>query len=309
MSEREPPSAKRVADLLDFEFPETSCYIEPKVLPKGSTFIFGGEAKIGKSWMMLEFARSLVTKRCPFDSRDLVVPNRARTLVIEQELGPQTFQERAKKVFEPIPRNIWEDFLFYESKRPELQLDSPEGRRYIKDMILDVRPNVLILDPISMMHGYNEDSAQDIAELFLTLEKFKKINPQDEMAVILSHHFKKPMIGPNGNVPPGFDRLSPYNFRGSSKWKDTPDTICTMFRGKDLDVPWEAWEVNCRWITRHAGSPPDMTLTVNSHDDGRVLFGHSKQKALRKLEEGPPKEVPLKSAADLAQTNFTFIPA
>lgn len=305
----DPPRAKRVADLLDFEFPDISCYIEPQILPKSATLIFGGEAKIGKSFMMIEFARALTCRRAPFDYHQFHVPERARVLLVEQELGPITLKRRLHKVFDAVPRDEWADYLFYESKRPELSLDDPEGQQYFADMIAETKPNVLILDPISMMHAYDENSSTDIAKLFRTLEFFKQINPEQEMAVILSHHFKKPQLGKDGAPASALDRLCPYQFAGSRKWKDTPDTICTMYRSKTLDVPWDAWEINTRWITRHESSPPDMVLTVNAHnDDGRVRFARARAAALPKLEEGPFKEVPLKKKEELdaEQKKFAF---
>lgn len=310
---REPPSAKKVSDLLVQEFPPISSYIEPEIIPKGGTLLFGGEAKIGKSWLMTEFARSLVTQKVPFDFHGFYVPAAVDVLVVEQELGPRGLKERMKKVFEK-EHSSWGDRLWYESKKPELQLDRGDGRKYFVDMIKDVKPNVLILDPISMMHGYDENSSEAIAKLFRHLEEFKKINPEREMSVILSHHFGKPPRDVSGQIATGFDRLSQYNFRGSSKWKDTPDTICTVFRGKTYPTPdWESWEIHCRWITRHNSSPPEMTLSVcERNDDGRVRWLRNRGGGTKAplLEEGPHKEIVIgdTKVVDAQQTKFLFNP-
>lgn len=308
----EKPKAKKVSDLLVQEFPALSSYIYPEILPKGGTLLFGGEAKIGKSWLMTEFARSLVTTKNPFDYEGFYIPSAVDVLVLEQELGPRGLKERLKKVFEK-EEGDWTERLWYESKKPELQLDRAEGRKYVVDMLRDVKPNVLILDPISMMHGYNENAADEIAKLFRHLEEFKKVNPEKEMAVILSHHFGKPMRGVDGRIAQEFDRLSQYNFRGTSKWKDTPDTICTAYRGVQLKTPWESWELHARWITRHGSSPPDMTFSVcERNDDGRVRWLRNKGGGAKipLLVEGPYKEVkvPDKREVDRLQNKFNFTP-
>jgi len=306
MSTREPPKAKRVADLLDQEFVDVASWIEPEVLPKGGTLLFGGEAKIGKSWLMAEFAKALVTCRSPFGYHDFNVPSQARVLIIEQELGERGFQKRLRKVLANEPRRMWEDNLFYESKRPELQL-SDMGRRHFVSMVKDVKPDVLILDPISMMHTFDENDATKIAELFRTLEMLKQLDGVGEMSVILSHHFGKPNTDPRMKV----DLLSPYNFRGSSKWKDTPDTLCTVLRAKELDLTWEAWELHARFMTRHSSCPPDMVLSVSRRrDDGEVRFERYVQKKLPQLEEGPPLDHPLSAKTgkelDQEQTKLSF---
>jgi hypothetical protein len=263
---------------------------------------------------MGEFARCLTTCATPFDWGGLYVPTLCDVLIIEQEIGPRGLKERMAKVMANEPRKIWQDRLYYESKRPELMLDTPEGRKYIGDMIKDIKPNVLILDPISMMHGYDENSTEKIALLFKHLEKFKQINPDKEMSVVISHHFKKPPHDMNGMIPVGFDRLDSYNFRGSSKWKDSPDVIMTMYRGKNIDTQggWESWETHVRWITRHGSPPPEMVMSVHGKaDDGRVRFIRTKeQKKFPKIVEGPhkPIKIPPAKVVDMKQVKLGFNP-
>ncbi len=48
-----------MAELIERPLPERQCYIEPAVLPYGGCMLFGGWAKVGKSFIMLELARAV----------------------------------------------------------------------------------------------------------------------------------------------------------------------------------------------------------------------------------------------------------
>ena len=76
-----------VVDLIEKPLPTAPCWIEPAVLPKGAKMLFGGHAKIGKSFVMLELARSLALGKQPFAAPALRVPSPTKVLLLEQELG------------------------------------------------------------------------------------------------------------------------------------------------------------------------------------------------------------------------------
>lgn len=302
---REPPKAKKAIDLLNKEFPQISCWIEPEILPKGGTLCFGGTAKAGKSFIMNELVRALILQKKPFDCPHFNVPYRARVLVLEQELGERGFQKRLRRMLENENPNAWGEYLWYESRRPEIQIIG-EGFRHIRHMVEEVRPNVLILDPVSMFYSCDENSSEEIGKVFKNIEGLKQIHPEDEMSVIFSHHFGKPGRGPDAPDP-----LDQYNFRGSSKWKDSPDTLCTVVRDGNINgLDWEAWNLRVRWLTRHESSPPDMKMTVNGvGDDGRVRWVGDMLESLPRIVAGPKKDVPKQNPEDIdKQERLVFRP-
>lgn len=245
-------------------------YIEPRLLQPDSTLLLGGAAKCGKSFLMLEAIRALTTGSNFMSHPNFYVPAPKRVLYVEAENSRDTTLERAKKIFEKETTDKYKDNFFFVSKELDLRLDSARGIRYFQHLIRDVRPEVLLLDPISFLYGGNENDNQVVGSLFYELAKFKKINPEVHMSIVFSHHFGKP---PWGKMADGWDELSEYNFRGASKWKDGGDTIITMARKHPkVDRDWEHWRLHMRFLTRHGSSPPEIWTTFNQEGDLRIRF-------------------------------------
>jgi RecA-family ATPase len=93
------PRAERVIDLLARDFPDNPSYIDPMILTKGGTLLLGGEAKVGKSFIMLELCRALTTGTPFMDNPSLTVPEPLRTLYIDAEVGERTNKARVIKNF------------------------------------------------------------------------------------------------------------------------------------------------------------------------------------------------------------------
>ncbi len=232
--------------------------------------MFGGQAKTGKSHVMLELARALSSADVPFGYPGFAVHNPARVLILEQELGPYGLQARARKVFAGHPVECLSENLWWSSKHPEMKFDSPEGRGVIARLVDQVRPNVLILDPISKFHSSDENSNTEVGRLLLNIDRLIADYRELELSVIISHHFGKPNRDPRWS----WDILDPYNFRGSSNWFGDMDTLATMARLPQMsNCKHEAWRVRSRWIARHGEAPTkELIFTVNQLDDLRVRF-------------------------------------
>jgi len=267
MSEQKLPL--KISDLLSMTFPQNSFWIEPAILPKGGTLLFGGAAKTGKSFIMLELARALSTGTRPFSSSIFSVPGKAKVLVIEQELGERESQSRYSNLLKNTRPSAYNDYLYNLSKVPSMQLNSNEGLKYLYDAIDHVQPNVVILDPISMFHGFDENSNTEIGDLFKRLEKIKGAFTHLSLSLILSHHFKKPSVGPYKT-----DTLSPYNFSGSQRWFNTPDTLATFHRGKTLKDK-SGWFLDSRWIPRMGKQLDDITFLIRPEDEDCQVQVHS----------------------------------
>ncbi len=262
------PKPSKLLSLIESELPERPCWIDPGILPKGGTLLFGGHAKTGKSFIMLELARALSTGTCPFGYNKIKVYEPVKVLYIEQELGEYGLQKRVKNIFAEEDVKVFGPKMWYASKIPQMQLDTQEGRGILFDLVETVQPQVLILDPIGRMHGYDENRSDQINELFASLEYLVKVFSQNDMSLVISHHFGKPGTDPKTTRDP----LDPYNFRGSSKFFDNPDTLITVAKKERLDTPWKSWNVIMRQELRQDEPMSDMLLTVNKEKDFRVRF-------------------------------------
>lgn len=267
--------AQPLVSLIERDLPIQRAWIEPAVLPKGGKLLFGGLAKTGKSMVMLNMALALATGATLFGYTLFRCPTPVRVLIIEQELGEIGLQERSRLLFHDVERAHM-DNLWYISKDPELQLDSPQGRKRLWEAVAQVRPAVVFLDPFGKMHTQDDNSNQSVTILWRHIDRLIKDFADLELSVVASHHFGKPLREPGSN----FDLLSPYNFRGASQFYNDMDSLVTMHRTDSLRLGHEAWKLRTRWgPNRHGGMPEeDLILTVNRNQDLRVVYEASVRK-------------------------------
>lgn len=252
--------------LLEKPLPVTKEWIGPNILPQGGKLLFGGQAAIGKSLIMLELARALSTgpRTRPFNSEFFYTTEQVRVLVCEQELGEHELQSRGSKIFDDI--EAISNTLFYVTKQPTLKLDTIDGFERMQKLLEQVRPNVLILDPISKFMEGNEDRASDVSSLLSRIDALMNQHKERHMSVMFSHHFRKPSFADGHSTDP----LDPYNFRGSSKWYDDPDTRWTL---QKLQHPTKkhAWRLKRHIVCRTGPSIDAIYFAVNEHDNLRVV--------------------------------------
>lgn len=258
------------AQLIRKGIPENEFWIGGDVLPKGTKMIFGGGAGIGKSMLMLELARGLALGSAPFDYPNMPVPRPAKVLIIEHELKEYGMIKRGAQMYksdeelDAIASNI--EVI---SGETDINFSDAAGFQLLCDIVAWHKPEVLFLDPIGKMHYNNENDAAGMAKMFHQLDQLILIGRSQGMSLIFSHHFGKP---PKGEYAKDYDPLDIYNFRGSSKFKDDPDTRVSVNQTKFLAKPYKAWEIQTRWLTRQGEGPPDLLMTVNEQNDLRVRF-------------------------------------
>lgn len=260
--------AESIVDLMRREIPPEPCWIEPGVLPKGGKLLFGGHAKIGKSFVMLQLGADLATGEVPLCCPHFTVPHPVKVLLVEKELATLGLQLRTKTAFTKRNVELLESNFYYSSRESRLRLDTVEGHKAFYELIAEVKPEVLLLDPIGKMHTLDENSNSDISELFDVMDQFLNFGKAWGMSLIFSHHFGKPPKDARFEHDP----LDPYNFRGASKWFDDPDTLVTLSRTGNLPVDHLAWRLVSRWTTRQSEPPPDLYFTVNANKDLRVIY-------------------------------------
>lgn len=278
---------QRFSDLLQKEVERVPSWVEPGIVTKHGIILLGGEAKIGKSLILGSLARALATGETPFLAPGLSVPQRARVLVVDQEVGEFGLQKRSAPMLADLEVSRYEERLWYVTKDTSLMLDAPAGVAALTRHIERVQPNVVILDPIGKMFTCSENDNVEVAKLGHTLERLIAKFHHLGLSFILSHHFGKP---PKGQAKEDHDPLESYNFRGASKWKDMPDTLITVARGARLPTPHQAWSIDMRILPRHAEEPPDMHLTVNEHQDFRVRFNRQDKYYVPKLSAAVRKD-------------------
>lgn len=277
----------RIADLMKMDFPPEPVWIGPSILPKSCKMLLGGQAKVGKSLLMMELGRALALGKEPFDCpKSLInVPKPASVLLIEHELKLFGLQKRIKKAYNMSDEEMAAMNFDAISGEHRINFSSTEGCKLLTDVILEFRPEILMLDPISKMHNLDENSNTEVGRMFSYLDSLIEIGKPWGMSIIMSHHFGKPPT-----IPTERDAVDPYNFRGASKFKDDPDVLVTAAivpNGGIINTPHKAWRLRTRWTLRHDESPSDMFLRVNEMNDLRVRF-----EKLADLPPLMPKDIP-----------------
>lgn len=243
-------------------------------MPKNGICIVGGEAKIGKTFNIFSgYAKALACQENLFENTEWIVPAACKVLVIEQELGEYILQKRVQTMFANSNLAYYADNLWAISKEPELKLDTALDK--IRKQLDKIQPNVLILDPISNFHSGNENAAQEVEALINQIKVLLREYIELDLSIVFTHHYGKP---PSAQYADDVDRLSPYTFRGSSKWYDAVDTAHTIVKTKtynkkdDKSKPYISWQMKNRFTLRASECPPDFYTKFNSDNDQRVIF-------------------------------------
>jgi len=225
--------AGKISDLYARPMPEHPMWISGGVLPKSGIMLMGGAAKIGKTFLLLDLAHNLATGGSLWGRTEYKVETPVPTLYMEQEVGEIEFQRRVKNRYEtlkhPPPGN-----LFYTSRLKGFFLDTNEGQKILMNEIKATGAQVVIIDPVSRCMLANENDNSEVAGLFRRLDEALIEVP--ELSIVLSHHFGKP---PKDAEEMVMDSLSPYNFRGASKWFDSPDTLITLASMDKMPGEWK----------------------------------------------------------------------
>lgn len=241
--------------------------------------ILGGEAKIGKSLIVMELAYSLALGKPLFGHPDWAVAEPARSLILEKEVGRDGMIKRVTLQLSSLTdadRKQIDDNVFFVTSEGAIKLGERAGYDLICSYIDEVQPNVLFLDPIGKMHNLDENRADDMNRLNDQLDSLRYKYRDLGLAVVFTHHFKK---GPDMVLPGGRHELDPYNFRGSTRWVDDPDTIMTVVRKREIKVTnpdgttYKWREGNARYTARHMEAPDDFRLNFNQGEDLRVVWG------------------------------------
>lgn len=291
------PNASRysVASLLATEFPPNRWWI-PGFLPKGGIALMGGQKKIGKSWVNNNMCHALVSGGTflpeepgygePYNGPEddpwkSPQAEQCRVLLVDMELGAMTLKERTASIFahdlavdpEGTHRILSEQFFYL--TRPQhgesaVSLTNSAGLTRLVEACKECAPNVLIIDPLNMAHGYDEDSNTEIQAMFSKLQELQdKVLVGLNSTILVAHHFRKP---PTTHLK-DHDPLDINNFRGASKYADVADSIIAMDVLRTApDNSRRAWNLHMRVTGRHGPGSPRLQVGVNFLGDGRIYF-------------------------------------
>jgi hypothetical protein len=186
--------------------------------------ILGGEPKCCKSFLALDVAVSVASgaaclRQFPVrrSGKVLLFPAEDSLAVVRQRL--EGIAAAANVSFPSLPVEV--------ITAPSLRLDTPVDRERLSNTVENLRPILLILDPLIRLHRVDENDATQIAALLSFLRELQR---QFQLAVILVHHARKDS---NGSRPG-------QALRGSSElhgWGDS--NLYLRRRGQQLTLSTE----------------------------------------------------------------------
>jgi hypothetical protein len=129
---------------------------------------------------------------------------------------------------------------------PTLRLDRQPHRQQLLETARQLRPRLLLLDPLVRLHGADENNASEVAQL---LAYFRALQRQLDLSVILVHHTRKNAAG---GVAAG------QGLRGSSDLHAFGDSNLYLRRVRERLV----------LLSEHRAAPaaPAMTLELVATD-------------------------------------------
>jgi len=205
--------------------------------------IIGGAPKCCKSWLGLDMAVSVASGAPCLDRFE--VKDKGPALIFLAEDALYTVRSRIEALCSH--RNLDMRHLdLYVITAPALRLDLPSDQNRLKSTLADLRPRLLVLDPLVRLHRLDENSASDISKLLGFLRELQRTY---NCAIVLVHHASK-----KHHAQPG------QALRGSSDLHAFGDSNAYLSRRKKRLV---------LTLEHRSAKPPDpLELDLISHTDG-----------------------------------------
>jgi hypothetical protein len=151
--------------------------------------VIGGAPKCAKTWLGLDMALSVATGTACLGR--YAVPEPGPVLVYLAEDALPVVRER----IEGMARHRGLDLARVEVHvitAAVLRLDRGPDRTRLWETTRQLRPRLLVLDPLVRLHGIDENHAGEVAEL---LAYFRSLQRKLDLAVLLVHHTRKNATG------------------------------------------------------------------------------------------------------------------
>ena len=177
---------------------------------------------VRKTWLGLDLALSVATGSACLGK--YAVPKPGPVLVYLAEDSLAVVRERVAGMARHRGLEL-ESVDIHVITAPSLRLDREPHRGRLLETAKRLRPRLLLLDPLVRLHGIDENSATEVAQL---LAYFRSLQRQLDLSVVLVHHARK-------NATTGV--AAGQGLRGSSDLHAFGDSNLYLRRCKDRLLP------------------------------------------------------------------------
>lgn len=238
----EAPQPIELHELLRRTYPDEHGLVEAGILIRRALAVFGGAPKLGKSSLVC----NLVLLRGGGRPWLGFATSAGRTLVVQAEIPEPELQKRLGVMLvdtEAPPR----DTVFFVTDR-RIKIDQPAGLALLRQHIEQVRPDLLVIDPLARFMVGDENSTRDMGAIVAALDLLIQ---EYDLTIIVVHHTGKPAA--EGGREGG------HRLRGSSALFAAADSVLLLDRAKDGEGFKLSFEL------RHGKEPAPIYLTRSPH--------------------------------------------
>lgn len=198
--------------LLGTDWPEEN-FIEGGLFSRGDTLIIGAESKAGKSTLVFTLLRQLMTGGS-FLGFKVLKP--LSVLLMQAEIREPKLKSRLINTYGSVDKDVLSRSYAWNTRGAILIENDIEE---IKSNLKELKPDILVIDPLINFHTYDENNASQMSNLFRRLDLLKS---EFNLSVIMSQHFRKVSAGAKTNEAL-LERI-----RGTSALRGWADTTIVM---------------------------------------------------------------------------------
>lgn len=207
----------KLNQFLDSDVPNIRWLVD-RIIPEGTSTIFGGWQGLGKSWVSLDLAVEMAKGGGKW--MDVYPVSGGTVLYIDEESTESLLKYRLKKLIkgkclEGVPL----DLHLAIGKR--FKFTHEESLEQLKIMLSKLRPKLVIVDALIRVHSLEENSSKDMAYFFDSI--IKPLSQDYGCSFLFIDHERKSFSAPGIPVQAGGQRL-----RGSSAKGDAIDTMVSL---------------------------------------------------------------------------------
>ncbi|MBS1983589.1 MAG: AAA family ATPase [Bdellovibrionales bacterium] len=206
--------AKKAAALTD-RLPEDRWLID-ELIPANSLCIVAADPKAGKSFLAISIAAALTTGHMAL--RRYRVPRKRPVLILDGEDQESEIKARIRGAIHYHFEQLSADIPIHVISGQHLTLDTLEARAELRAVIAEVRPALVVIDPLARFLGnLSENASSAMADLVGYL---RGLQIEFNCSVLLLHHLSKAAKGQGGGS----------SLRGSGFLNSAYDCLITLKR-------------------------------------------------------------------------------
>ena len=179
----EPLPTRRAAELACA--PASEQWLIRPLWGRTSVGLLCGHPKLGKSWLLLELATSVASGALALGHFPVERQGPVLLYMAEDSLG--TVRNRIEAICDHRQLDIAALDLHVICS-PSLRLDLERDQHRLAASLADLRPRLLLLDPLVRIHRGDENSSADVSAL---LGYFRVLQRTHDLAIIVVHHANK----------------------------------------------------------------------------------------------------------------------